>query len=675
MAIRVLTCMTLTLLLPFSVLADDPEPPNPKAAKAKAKVLQLKAAGGAAVKGVKKATKAQQEAAKKLLEATKAASAASKEYVAARTALAKAAEEKIAAEKRFAEATKKYQETRKVVMELSNPKRKAVQVRVARGGFAGAPTVGGVREKVDPKDPIERFALLTPVGPVVVEASITVAGKPFRVAREKLVDEYLATADANNDGEATWDEALKSARFTSRRVRITNDEQRKQAIKSLDTNADKLVDRAEVRLFVARYFQGPAFTITGSNRYSYGRGFVLSSAGRVRYGGQADVRKLLDTDNDGILSKEEVAAAGDRLKSRDADDNDLLLAGELSGNVRTTGRQNFARQRQPQPQLAVLLGPTAKTDALFQALKLRYKNKDDEIVAKSFSGVPKLFEKLDENKDGKLQQDEVKALNTVKPHINLEVSLGKSEGPKGLAIKAIAEELSATAKKGETLSVELPGIKLALAANLAEARTFNYDRTATTYITRYDKDANKYLERKELPANFVQQFDLWDGDNDGKVFAKEISASYARMLAPQMSQIRGTAAMQGNILFQALDVSGDSRLSLREMRTAHERIKSFDKNKDGRVTQAEIPVSLSMTFGLGTAGYSRAQGSRITRAGAARPASNGAPEWFNRMDRNGDGDVTLKEFLGNKQQFSKLDTNSDGFIEPKEAKAAKTELD
>ena len=37
------------------------------------------------------------------------------------------------------------------------------------------------------------------------------------------------------------------------------------------------------------------------------------------------------------------------------------------------------------------------------------------------------------------------------------------------------------------------------------------------------------------------------------------------------------------------------------------------------------------------------------------------------MDRNGDGDVTLKEFLGDEVQFRKLDTNGDGFIEPKEA--------
>ncbi len=43
---------------------------------------------------------------------------------------------------------------------------------------------------------------------------------------------------------------------------------------------------------------------------------------------------------------------------------------------------------------------------------------------------------------------------------------------------------------------------------------------------------------------------------------------------------------------------------------------------------------------------------------------------FIRMDRNGDGDLTLREWLGTKEQFQNLDKNSDGFIEQAEALAA-----
>ena len=37
------------------------------------------------------------------------------------------------------------------------------------------------------------------------------------------------------------------------------------------------------------------------------------------------------------------------------------------------------------------------------------------------------------------------------------------------------------------------------------------------------------------------------------------------------------------------------------------------------------------------------------------------------MDKNGDGDITLREFLGTKKQFEELDRNGDGFLERKEA--------
>jgi len=38
-------------------------------------------------------------------------------------------------------------------------------------------------------------------------------------------------------------------------------------------------------------------------------------------------------------------------------------------------------------------------------------------------------------------------------------------------------------------------------------------------------------------------------------------------------------------------------------------------------------------------------------------------------NRNGDRDVTLKEFLGDEAEFKQFDTNTDGFIEAQEAAA------
>ena len=46
------------------------------------------------------------------------------------------------------------------------------------------------------------------------------------------------------------------------------------------------------------------------------------------------------------------------------------------------------------------------------------------------------------------------------------------------------------------------------------------------------------------------------------------------------------------------------------------------------------------------------------------------PLWFQRMDRNQDGDLTWKEFLGPRRVFEELDTDHDGLIDAKEAEKA-----
>ena len=47
------------------------------------------------------------------------------------------------------------------------------------------------------------------------------------------------------------------------------------------------------------------------------------------------------------------------------------------------------------------------------------------------------------------------------------------------------------------------------------------------------------------------------------------------------------------------------------------------------------------------------------------------PAWFTAMDKNGDGDVSLREFLGSIELFRKLDKNGDGLISLDEARAAR----
>jgi Ca2+-binding EF-hand superfamily protein len=644
-------------------------------------VVAAQAAGGATlVRVVTAPTKEQQAAAQKTYkEAAEAAEQAAKALIAAaKAATSQNPRERVVEGRRLAEAKAKLETALKAVEARRVLVTRATALRVSVAQRSQA-TVPGVREKVDREDNHERFLLLVPGGPLVVGAQISVDGKPFRTAREDLIDEMLATA-TDDEGKTSWEAALKSPRFTLGRVTNINESTLKNYVTRFDRDKDGLVNRLEARYYLATMFQGPTFSLLTGSAGAFGSaGGVVVVNGRAMRGGdstQADVRKLLDTDNDGLLSDTEIAAASERLKTRDADDNDLLYPAEISGTSGATGNRavNAARGRviTPRAQVSVLLGPAAQAAPLFAAITQKYGDSDGNVLADSFSSFPGLFESLDGNKDGKLQQGEVLALNKVKPHLQLSIQLGKSDGP-ALTVTSMASELVKSGASDDSLSIELPGVKLAFKAPRIPAQSSRYAQLGTSYLTRFDANKNGYLEKDEVQGGFARQFALWDMNSDGKVFAKEIVEAYTRMQAPQQSQIRATAAKSGNPLFQAIDRSGDGRLSLREMRTAQEKIREFDENKDGQISNEEIPISLAVNFGRGNSGFNRyqvlsAQG-RVTQAGSP-PNNNGAPEWFTRMDRNGDGDITMKEFLGTKEDFQKLDTNNDSFIEPAEAKPA-----
>jgi Ca2+-binding EF-hand superfamily protein len=605
-----------------------------------------------------------QAAAKKLADAQAALRNAITALAEADKAKAAATDEaaRLAAQQAVKQATEKLEQARRELArqntEALNAAAQAAAVR--RFGPAGLPD----RDNADPRDPLERFALLTPGGPLVIEASLTIDGQPFRIAREKLIDVLVAEADKDKDGKATWNEALASSRFTLGRIRLADDRQREAYAQSFDGNKDGLVDRNEARQFVAQVFQGPSFVVGGPP--GFGGGIVVAN-GRVVSSGasQVDVRTLLDTDANGTLDEPEIAAASERLKSRDGDDNDLLESEEISGRPVAYARP-APYVGQPD-QRAVLLGPTARAQPLMAALKEVYKNNQDQI--EGFTAMPVLFGALDKNNSGRLEVDEVLGLNDVTPHVALSVDLRATGQGTGVKLKSPADQIIRIREESaNAIVLALPGAKVSLAANRTTLPAANYDQTAASMIARFDQDKNGYLEKKEMPGNLAQQLELWDADEDGKAFAPEIAASYTRMLAPQSSQIVVSIASQDNSLFSDLDVSRDSRLSLREMRAAPERIKGLDKDQDGRLTAREIPATIVATFGLGNAGYGGYSAPPLTRGSS--PAASSAPEWFTRMDRNGDGDLTLKEFLGRQSDFRKLDSNADGFIEPEEARTA-----
>src|SRR5262249_8029024 len=128
----------------------------------------------------------------------------------------------------------------------------------------------------------------------------------------------------------------------------------------------------------------------------------------------------------------------------------------------------------------------------------------------------------------------------------------------------------------------------------------------------------------------------------------------------------------GHGFFEALDRNHDGRLGLRELRLASDTLRDLRKPGQTVLRPTDPPRRLHLEvvrgsfqlFGTGGMG-----GSTVPTI-VGPPRAPVGPLWFQRMDRNQDGDLTWKEFLGPRRVFEELDTDHDGLIDPKEAEKA-----
>jgi Ca2+-binding EF-hand superfamily protein len=130
----------------------------------------------------------------------------------------------------------------------------------------------------------------------------------------------------------------------------------------------------------------------------------------------------------------------------------------------------------------------------------------------------------------------------------------------------------------------------------------------------------------------------------------EVKAAFEKT-APGVVSLTAVPGPVG--LFDLLDTDRDGQLSVAELRAAPAVLADWSPG-DPAVSLVVVPgvakppaVPLVRTF-TRTAG----------------------PAWFRASDRNGDGYVSRREFLGTPDQFLAIDTNGDGLISPEEAQKA-----
>ena len=153
----------------------------------------------------------------------------------------------------------------------------------------------------------------------------------------------------------------------------------------------------------------------------------------------------------------------------------------------------------------------------------------------------------------------------------------------------------------------------------------------------------------------------------GGMYLELTAMTVAQEQAMAQNQTAIGAVVDGYPLFRLLDQDNNRRLTLREGRQLAGLLSDLDLNKDKQITSEEIPTAVRIAVTRGPIAH-EVLSSPIAAAERSRSIDLAeAPSWFVNMDRNGDGDLTRKEFLGNSDRFQLLDQDGDKLISAKEA--------
>lgn len=489
-------------------------------------------------------------------------------------------------------------------------------------------------------------------------------GQSFQVGWHKQVDRLFTFLDANGDGVLSKKEASHAPSLTQWR-------QMTQGRGEIDPDApprfadlasrDGNVTRQSVVDFYRKATGGP-LQIDWGKRHNPAADPLSES-----------LFDLLGAKRSGRLTSKQLLGAFKTLSPRDQNGDELISGAELLGlnfYQRPNPTHYEGRAHGPSPVELPFFSriPGYRDDQLLDKIFATYdRNKDKKLTPREIRLPNAMFTRLDRDKNGVLDRKELACWLDEAPDVHLRLTLDAIVAP----IKVLGKP-TVRLDKGPlgSLKITLPGMCLDInvsAAGLTAPAVVKRD--AVTLFNSLDANKDGWLTDKEVarpPFTYVALMRLADRNGDDKVSRKEFVAFMDLQSRLQSVLSFLYVADGGTSLFSMLDTNSDGLLSQREMQSAAKVLAPWMKN--GRLSKADLPRHYHFRVRqvsplLAQGGF---QGDPRNRFPViVRPALG--PVWFQKMDRNGDGDVSRQEWLGSRAQFDKIDTDKDGLISLDEA--------
>jgi len=517
-------------------------------------------------------------------------------------------------------------------------------------GLANAVPAAEVSPSAETRDVI----LMLESGPVHLRVAVAVGGVSPADARQNHVDRLLQELDANGDGKLSREEAQRSPLF--------REKQRPRAeefLKSL--GAELAVSRRDVER---------RFERLGGETVVYRQNSTASS-------NDSAVFKLLDANMDGVIDEDEMFEAVDLLLAKDSDDDECVTFDEFTPPLDPAVAPVAALLGQPVAPTATvadILRDTHQTLLPAQMIRKYDRNRDQRLTAEELGWSPQRLAGCDTDGDGKLTVRELGRLNDSQVDAELAVDVVRAEGRSMLRVLTSSGPRTDGDRNPDAATVRLPTAVISFTARDVDPFETSMAIALRTF-NELDGDSNGYLDRDETMSRerFGRGlFDQIDADGDEKIFGEEMKTFIRTRGEPVATTCQITVFDDGAGFFSALDVNSDRRISVREMRYADKSLATMQRDEKPGLGELEPARHYRIEFSRGVFnpfGVSDRSADPQVATAAARPRPVG-PIWFQRWDRNNDGDLTFREFLGPRDAFEQLDADGDDLIDPREAEAA-----